>query len=100
MSKQELFLAKVKSKNLSDDRNAVVVANAKKLPNGEYGLCLLSINGNILRISDTNFKQEIGSVLYEIPLNQISNVKASSFVFNRYLKFIYKNQQFCGSFQS
>ena len=89
MSKLEQTLAKAKSRNLVDDRNAMIFANAKTLPNGEFGLCLLCVNGNTLEVRGTDFSQNIGETLYRISLNRISNVKNSTFLFNRSLKFDY-----------
>lgn len=90
MSKYEQTLTKAKSENLIDERKVMVFSTAKTLPNGEYGLCLLCVNGNTLGIYDTDFNQNIGEMLYKITLSRISNIKNSSFIFNRYLKFEYE----------
>lgn len=94
MSKLEETIALAKSQNMIDDRNALFFANAKKLPNGEFGLCLVCINGNTMGIYDTDFSQNIGEQIYKIELNGISNIKSSSFVFNRYLKFEYTGNKY------
>lgn len=75
---------------LADERKIAVFSNAKSLPGGEFGLVLLGINHGVLTVSDTDFSQEIGKKLYEIPLDQISDFKASSFVLRRYAMFTYK----------
>ena len=89
MTKQEVFLSNLLDKGLVDVRMMAVVANAKALPNGEFGLCLLCLNNNTLSVYDTDFQQNIGEKLYEIDLQCVSNFKSSSFVFNRYMKFMY-----------
>ena len=89
MAKFEDLLNVLHSNNLVDDRKIAVVANAKALPSGDFGLCLLCLNTNILCVYDTDFQQKVGAKLYEIDLRSISDFKASSFVFNRYMKFSY-----------
>ena len=89
MTKQEVFLSNLLDKGLVDVRKMAVVANAKALPSGEFGLCLLCLNNNTLSVYDTDFHQNIGEKLYAIDLQRLSNFKASSFVFNRYMKFMY-----------
>ena len=76
---------------LVDERKSAVFANAKNLPNGEYGLCVLGINKGILTVSGASFSQEIDDKLYKVQLNQITDIKSSSFVFNRYVQFTYQN---------
>jgi hypothetical protein len=68
--------------------------NAKALSNGEYGLCLLCVNGNTLGIYDTDFNQNIGKMMYNITLNRIDNIKSSSFVLKRYLEFEYESKTY------
>lgn len=84
-------LAQAMSRNLVDERKAAVFANARKLPNGFFGLCFLSLRGNTLLVSDAGPGQTIGEILYQIPLNQVSALRCSPFVFNRYLKFSYQD---------
>ena len=74
----------------ADEHKNVVFASAKKLPNGEYGLCVLGINKRVLTVCGADFSQEIGRKLYEIRLDQITDLKSSAFVFNRYLQFQYQ----------
>lgn len=76
------------------DRNAAVVANAKALPNGEYGLVLLCLKENTLFIYDIDFHHNVGDLLYKIDLAKASAFKSSSFIFNRYLKFIYEGSHY------
>lgn len=89
MSKQDNFLNNLLSRGLVDNRKMAVGASAKKLPNGEYGLCLLCLYQNILNIYDTDFCQNVGELLYSIDLKNVSDFKSSPFVFNRYMMFVY-----------
>lgn len=77
--------------NLMDDRHIAVCANAKKLPNGEFGLCYLLLKDDFINIYDTDMKGNLFDLLYSINLKEISNFKSSSFIFNPYLKFEYEN---------
>lgn len=89
MSTQDDYLNKLLLRGLVDHRKMAVVASAKKLPGGEYGLCLLCLNQNILNIYDTDFSQNVGELFYSIDLKNVSDFKSSSFVFNRYMIFVY-----------
>ena len=91
MTKQDAYLAGLFENGLVDERKMAVVANAKSLPGGEFGLCLLCLKGSVLSVYDTDFKQNVGALMYEIDLKRASALKASSFVFNRYLKFTYNS---------
>lgn len=88
--KQEAYLKDLLIRGLVDSRKIAVCSNAKKLPGGEYGLCLLCLNGSELSVYDTDFHQNVGPRLYAIDLKQVSDVKSSSFIFNRYIKFTYQ----------
>ena len=88
--KQERYLNNLLLKGVVDIRRLAGVFNAKKLPNGEFGLCLVGLNGSTLKIYDTNMKQEVGELLYSIDLKNVTNLKMSSFVFSSYLKFTYE----------
>jgi hypothetical protein len=89
--KQAAYLNNLLIMGLVDERKTAVVSNAKKLPNGEFGMCLLCLKGSTLGIYDTDFRQNVGQKLYEIDLKQITNLKTSSFVLNPYIKFTYEN---------
>ena len=91
MTKQDAYLAGLFENGLVDRRKMAVVANAKSLPGGEFGLCLLCLKGSVLSVYDTDFKQNVGALMYEIDLKRASALKTSSFVFNRYLKFTYNS---------
>ena len=88
--KQEAYLKDLLIRGIVDNRKVAVCSNAKKLPNGEYGLCLLCLNGSELAIYDTDFSQNVGPRLYSVDLKQVSDFKSSSFIFNRYMKFTYQ----------
>ena len=88
--KQEKFLNGLLIRNLVDTRKLAGVANAKKLPNGEFGFCLMCLNGSTLNLYDTNFSQEVGQLLYSIDLKKVTNLKTSTFIFNCYIKFTYE----------
>ena len=88
--KQEKFLDGLLLRGIIDSRRLAGVANAKRLPNGEFGFCLMCLNGSTLNLYDTNFKQEVGELLYSIDLKKVTNLKTSSFVFNSFIKFTYE----------
>ncbi|MBQ3004677.1 MAG: hypothetical protein IJD88_01980 [Clostridia bacterium] len=88
--KQEKFLNELLLRGIVDDRKLVGVANAKKFPNGEFGFCLMCLKDSTLNFYDTNFKQEVGELLYSVDLKKVTNLKMSSFVFNSYIKFTYE----------
>ena len=77
-------------RGLVDNRKLAGVANAKSLPNGDFGLCLMCLKDSTLNIYDTNFQQEVGQLLYSVNLKEITNLKTSNFLFNAYIKFTYQ----------
>lgn len=77
-------------KGMITERNAAVVANAKMLPNCEWGLVLLCLKEKTLSIYDIDYQHNVGALLYEIDLTKASDFKTSYFVFNRYLNFVYE----------
>jgi len=89
--KQERFLKGLLIRGMVDGRKIAYAAGASSLPNGEYGLCLLCICRNVLSVYELDILQTVGEKLYEIPLNQIEGLKASSFLLNSYLIFTYQN---------
>ena len=88
--KQEKFLDGLLIRDIVDVRKLAGVANAKKLPNGELGFCLMCLKDSTLNLYDTNFKQEVGELLYSVDLKKVTNLKTSSFLFNSYIKFTYE----------
>lgn len=89
MAKFEELLETLQANNLVDDRKMAVIASAKSLPDGSFGLCILSLNGHTLFACDTNFSQNLGEQICQIDLREVTGFQSSSFVFNRYIKFEY-----------
>lgn len=83
-----------KHSELFDERRATVFADAKCLPDGSHGLCVLSVKGNNLTVHDADFKSRVGDLILTIPPREVSDLKTSSFLFNSYLKFKYKDFSF------
>ena len=90
MSKSDDLLNEWLVKGLVDSRKLAAVANARSLPNGEYGFCLMCLNGSTLNLCDINIRSEVGPQLYSIDLKKVSNLKTSTFIFNSYIKFTYE----------
>ena len=88
--KQEKYLNGLLIRGIVDARRLAGIANAKRLPNGEFGMCLMCLNGSTLNLYDTNLKQEVGPLLYSVDLKNVANLKTSSFIFNSYIKFTYE----------
>lgn len=88
--KQEKFLNDLLTRGLVDARKLAGVANAKKLPGGEVGFCLMCLKDSTLDIYDTNFSQEVGERLYSIDLKKVTDLKTSTFIFNCYIRFTYE----------
>ncbi len=88
--KQERYLDGLLIRQLVDIRKLAGVANAKKLPNGEFGFCLMCLKDSTLNLYNTNLRQEVGEHLYSIDLKKVTNLKTSSFLFNSYIKFTYE----------
>ena len=82
---QERYLDGLLLRGIVDTRRLAGVANAKKLPNGEFGFCLMCLNGSNLNIYDTNFKQEVGPLMYSVDLKKVTNLRTSAFVFNCFI---------------
>jgi len=91
MKKQEQYLEQLLASGFVDSRKLAGVANAKDLPRGEYGLCLMCLKGSTLNIYDTNLKQEVGPLLYCVDLKKVTKLKTSTFLFNCYIKFTYED---------
>lgn len=90
MKKFDKYLDGLLIRGLVDVRKLAGVANAKKLPNGEFGFCLMCLKDSTLNLYDTNFKQEVGELLYSIDLKKVTNLKTSAFMLNSYIKFTYE----------
>ncbi|MBO5049233.1 MAG: hypothetical protein J6C41_02225 [Oscillospiraceae bacterium] len=72
-----------------DNRGAGFCASAAKLPNGEYGLVLLCVNGNNLNLFDIDIKSNIGELLYVVELKKIENLKIRAGILSPVLRFDY-----------
>ncbi len=94
MKKFDKYLDGLLIRGLVDVRKLAGVANAKRLPNGDMGFCLMCLNNSTLNLYDTNFKQEVGELLYAIDLKKVTNLKTSSFMFNSYIKFTYEGYDY------
>lgn len=94
MSKFDKYLDGLLIRGLVDNRKLAGVANARKLPNGEFGFCLMCLNGSTLDLYDTNMKQEVGQLLYSVDLKKVTNLKTSAFIMNSYIKFNYEGFSF------
>ncbi|MBQ4055124.1 MAG: hypothetical protein IJD17_05360 [Clostridia bacterium] len=90
MKKFDNFLNELLVAGLVDNRKLAAVANARNLPNGEFGFCLMCLKGSTLDLYNTNIKQEVGDLLYTIDLKKTTNLKTSAFMFNSYIKFTYE----------
>ena len=86
MAEKVTYLQKMVVNGVCDDREAAFVATAAALPNGEFGMCIVSLNGNILSIYDTNMKSEVGNKLYSIALKNVTDFKMSNGFFGELLK--------------
>ena len=92
--KHDRFLKNLMICGMVDERKIAYAAGARTLPNGEFGLSLLCINRNMLTVYALDIHQTVGDKLYEIPLNQITQFKASAFLLNSYLIFQYEGFQY------
>ena len=90
MEKQNKYLDDLLICGYVDNRRLAGVANAKRLPNGEFGLCLMCLNRDFLYIYDTDFSQQPGALLYTVDLTKITDLKISTFVLNSYVRFTYE----------
>lgn len=72
-----------------DNRGAGFCASATKLPNGEYGLVLLCVNGNKLNLFDIDIRSNIGELLYVVDLKQIEKLKIRAGILSPVLRFEY-----------
>ena len=88
--KHDRFLKDLMICGMVDERKIAYAAGARSLPNGEFGLSLLCINRNMLTVYALDIHQTVGEKLYEIPLNQITQFKASAFLLNSYLIFYHE----------
>ncbi len=84
------FQDRLISDGYCDDRGAGFCATATKLPNGEWGMVALCVNGSKLNLYDVDMKSNIGELLYSVDLKQIENLKVKAGIFSQVLKFEYE----------
>lgn len=85
--KKEALIAELTAAGRLDERKLYVFNNAKSLPGGSFGLCIVSVSGNTLYISDTDLASNVGDLIAAVPVSEMSGLKASTFPFNPYVKF-------------
>ena len=88
------FQDKLVADGYCDNRGAGFCATATKLPNGEYGIVALCVNGSNLNLYDVDMKSNIGELLYKVNLKQIENLKIRASIFSQVLKFEYNGDVF------
>ncbi len=71
---------------LCDERKVWLIATATKLPRGEFGMCLLTLNGNNLDIYDVIGLGQPGDFMYSIPLSQVEKFECKPSWFNEFFK--------------
>ena len=72
-----------------DNRGAGFCATATALPEGEYGMVALCVNGNCLNLYDVDMKSNLGELLYSVELKRIENLKIKTGLFSQVLRFDY-----------
>lgn len=75
-----------------DPRGAGFCATATRLPNGERGIVCLCVVGNTLKIYDIDLRNNLGQMLYQIKLSEISGLKMRCLLLSQVLKFNYQGQ--------
>lgn len=83
------FQDKLIADGYCDDRGAGFCATATNLPNGEYGLVALCVNGSNLNLFDVDMRNNLGALLYTVDLKQIEKLKIRTGFFTQILKFEY-----------
>ncbi|MBE6933202.1 MAG: hypothetical protein E7464_07485 [Ruminococcaceae bacterium] len=90
--KKAELITKLKAEGRIDNRELFVFNNARALPGGGFGLCLVSIADATLYISDTDMASNVGRLIAAIPFADMVSFKASTFPFNPYAKFQWKGE--------
>lgn len=83
------FQDKLIADGYCDNRGAGFCATATKLPNGEYGMVALCVNGSKLNLFDVDMRSNLGDLLYAVDLKQIENLKIKAGLLSQVLKFEY-----------
>lgn len=61
MKKSDKYLDGLLIRGLVDVRKLAGVANAKRLPNGEMGFCLMCLNNSTLNLYDQILSRKLGN---------------------------------------
>jgi len=80
------FSQTVVDAGVCDERGAAFCATAVRLPQGEFGMVLLGVNGNELFIYDIDMRSNIGEHLYTIPLKEITDLKINNGLLGEMIK--------------
>ena len=83
------FQDKLIADGYCDNRGAGFCATATHLPNCEYGMVALCVNGNQLNLYDVDMKSNLGDLLYRVNLSQVEQLKIKSGIFSQVLRFEY-----------
>ena len=70
-------------------------SNAKRLPDGGYGYCVVSMTADTLYISAVSgASMKIGAVLFQIPVSEMKNIKHSPRItLSPYLSFTWNGEK-------
>ena len=85
-SGKEKHIRKYIEIGVCDDRGAVFHATAVKLPGGEFGMCVLAVNGSVLTVYDTDSKKPVGAKMYTIPLKDAKDLMINDSFFSELIK--------------
>lgn len=83
------FQDKLIADGYCDNRGAGFCATATKLPEGEYGMVALCVNGNRLNLYDVDMRSNLGDLLYSVELKRVENLKIKTGLFSQVLRFDY-----------
>ena len=94
MSKQEIVNKLMLLGRLSDEK-MYTYTNAKQLPGGRYGYCIVSMTKDTMYITDVEgASMKMGELLWTIPVAEMTDIKHSPRItLNHYLKFKWKGEQ-------
>lgn len=93
-NRKDKYIRKYIDIGVCDERGAVFHATAVNLPGGEFGMCVLAVNGNVLTVYDTDSKKPVGAKMYTVPLKNAKDIMINDSFFSELikgysLKFIY-----------
>ena len=94
LSKAEI-LRVLTEKGVAAEKDLYTYTNAKQLPGGKFGLCIVSVKDKTLYITDVDTSWNIGKVLYSIPIDEMQNKKHSPrLTLSPYFKFTWQGKEF------